>query len=202
MLRTLAQRAALRPHHHHLRTLPALARTSLAATHRAFTMTAPRPNTTSLPPPFRLDPPSAEEEAADFAAQVESVESWFASPRFANIKRPYSASVVATKRGTQGLTTQHPSANISAQKLWAAFSRAAEADRPLLTMGAIDPIQMTQMAEHLEVLYVSGWATSSVLTTGNNETGPDLADYPYTSVRPNAHCDRPFCLLLTLCDAT
>lgn len=51
-------------------------------------------------------------------------------------------------------------------------------------MGAIDPIQMTQMAPHLDVLYVSGWASSSVLTTGNNEVGPDLADYPYTTV-PN-----------------
>lgn len=58
---------------------------------------------------------------------------------------------------------------------------------PLPTMGAIDPIQMTQMAPHLEVLYVSGWASSSVLTTGNNETGPDLADYPYTTVPNQVH---------------
>lgn len=52
------------------------------------------------------------------------------------------------------------------------------------TMGAVDPVQMTQMAAHQEVVYVSGWACSSLLTTGNNEVGPDFGDYPYTTV-PN-----------------
>lgn len=50
-------------------------------------------------------------------------------------------------------------------------------------MGAIDPVQMTQMAENQEVLYVSGWACSSVLTT-TNEVSPDFGDYPYNTV-PN-----------------
>lgn len=139
--------------------------------------------TTNAAPLFRLDPPTEAEEAADFAAQVDSISSWFASPRFAGLKRPYSAELVATKRGTQPISPLH-SSNISAQKLHAALSRAASKGLPLPTMGAIDPIQMTQMAPHLEVLYVSGWAASSVLTTGNNEVGPDLADYPYTTV-PN-----------------
>lgn len=134
-------------------------------------------------PLFRLDQPTAAEEEADFEAQVAEIEEWFASPRYANTKRPYSARDVATKRGTQPISPLHAS-NISAKKLWAALTRAGEEGRPLHTMGAIDPVQMTQMAPHLEVLYVSGWAASSVLTTGNNETGPDLADYPYTTV-PN-----------------
>ena len=50
-------------------------------------------------------------------------------------------------------------------------------------MGAIDPIQMTQQAEHQEVLYISGWVCSSVLTT-TNEVSPDFGDYPYNTV-PN-----------------
>ena len=50
-------------------------------------------------------------------------------------------------------------------------------------MGAIDPVQMTQMAPNQEVLYVSGWACSSVLTS-TNEVSPDLGDYPYNTV-PN-----------------
>jgi isocitrate lyase len=41
-------------------------------------------------------------------------------------------------------------------------------------MGAIDPVQMTQMVRNQEAVYISGWAASSVLTTGNNEVGPDL----------------------------
>ncbi|GAA5870013.1 hypothetical protein JCM8547_001440 [Rhodosporidiobolus lusitaniae] len=134
-------------------------------------------------PLFRLDPPTADEEQADFDAQVASISDWFSSPRFARTKRPYSAELVATKRGTQPISPLHPS-NISAKKLWALLERAAEQGKPLHTMGAIDPVQMTQQAPHLDVLYVSGWAASSVLTTGFNEVGPDLADYPYTTV-PN-----------------
>lgn len=42
---------------------------------------------------------------------------------------------------------------------------------------------MTQQAANQEVLYVSGWAASSVLTT-TNEVSPDLGDYPYNTV-PN-----------------
>ncbi|KIM24170.1 hypothetical protein M408DRAFT_331924 [Serendipita vermifera MAFF 305830] len=54
-------------------------------------------------------------------------------------------------------------------------------------MGAIDPVQVTQMARYQEVVYVSGWASSSVLTTANNEVGPDLSDYPYTTVPNQVH---------------
>ncbi|KXJ93686.1 isocitrate lyase [Microdochium bolleyi] len=50
-------------------------------------------------------------------------------------------------------------------------------------MGAIDPVQMTQQAPNQEVLYVSGWACSAVLTT-TNEVSPDFGDYPYNTV-PN-----------------
>ena len=50
-------------------------------------------------------------------------------------------------------------------------------------VGAIDPVQMTQQAANQEVLYVSGWACSSVLTS-TNEVSPDFGDYPYNTV-PN-----------------
>ncbi|KAI7691064.1 Methylisocitrate lyase, partial [Hortaea werneckii] len=55
--------------------------------------------------------------------------------------------------------------------------------KPVHTMGAIDPVQMTQQAPHQEILYVSGWACSSVLTS-TNEVSPDFGDYPYNTV-PN-----------------
>lgn len=42
---------------------------------------------------------------------------------------------------------------------------------------------MTQQAANQEVLYVSGWACSSVLTS-TNEVSPDFGDYPYNTV-PN-----------------
>lgn len=51
------------------------------------------------------------------------------------------------------------------------------------TVGAIDPVQMTQQAANQEVLYISGWACSSLLTT-TNEVSADFGDYPYNTV-PN-----------------
>lgn len=42
---------------------------------------------------------------------------------------------------------------------------------------------MTQQAVEQEVLYISGWACSSVLTS-SNEVSPDFGDYPYNTV-PN-----------------
>lgn len=50
-------------------------------------------------------------------------------------------------------------------------------------VGAIDPVQMTQQAPNQEVLYISGWACSSLLTT-THEVSPDMGDYPYNTV-PN-----------------
>jgi isocitrate lyase len=42
---------------------------------------------------------------------------------------------------------------------------------------------MTQQAPYQEVLYISGWACSSLLTS-TNEVSPDFGDYPYNTV-PN-----------------
>lgn len=71
-----------------------------------------------------------------------------------------------------------------ADKLFSLLTHRFNERKPVHTMGAIDPVQQSQMAHFLEVTYVSGWACSSVLTTCNNEVGPDLGDYPYTTV-PN-----------------
>lgn len=132
---------------------------------------------------FRLDPPSVLEEQAHFEASTKDIVAWWSSPRFAGLARPYDAAAVSSKRGMMPVDPLNP-VNIQARKLFALLSRAAQKREPVHTMGAIDPVQMTQMAKHQEVLYVSGWASSSVLTTANNDVGPDLADYPYTTV-PN-----------------
>jgi isocitrate lyase len=120
----------------------------------------------------------AEEELFD--QQVQDVEMWWASERFEGIKRPYSPEDVVSKRGSMLQT--YPS-SIMAQKLFNLLNERAAAGDPVHTMGAIDPVQMTQQAANQEVLYVSGWACSSVLTT-TNEVSPDFGDYPYNTV-PN-----------------
>ncbi|KAH0029663.1 isocitrate lyase 2, partial [Aureobasidium melanogenum] len=121
-----------------------------------------------------------ESEDAVFSDQVEQVQDWWASPRYKGIKRPYSAEDIVSKRGT--LQQIYPS-SLMARKLFNLLEERAAKGEPVHTMGAIDPVQMTQQAPHQEILYVSGWACSSVLTS-TNEVSPDFGDYPYNTV-PN-----------------
>jgi isocitrate lyase len=123
---------------------------------------------------------AGEAEDALFDQQVADVRNWWNSPRYEGIKRPYSAEDVVSKRGT--LQQTYPS-SIMARKLFNLLKERSSTGEPVHTMGAIDPVQMTQQAENQEVLYVSGWACSSVLTT-TNEVSPDFGDYPYNTV-PN-----------------
>jgi len=136
-------------------------------------------------PALQVTPPSLAKENELHAARVQDLEKHFALPRFEGIKRPYTAESVVTKQGSMP-PLPLPSTLLS-DKFHSLLKSASEEKRPLHTMGAIDPVQMTQMAKHQEVLYVSGWAASSVLTTGNNEVGPDLGDYPYTTVPNQVH---------------
>ncbi|KAK4987520.1 mitochondrial 2-methylisocitrate lyase [Elasticomyces elasticus] len=115
-----------------------------------------------------------------YGQEIAQVKEWWSSPRFAGIKRPYSADDVVSKRGT--LMQTYPS-SLMARKLWELLEERAKKGEPVHTMGAIDPVQMTQQAPNQEILYVSGWACSSVLTT-TNEVSPDFGDYPYNTV-PN-----------------
>ncbi|GAB1740799.1 hypothetical protein NU219Hw_g5882t1 [Hortaea werneckii] len=132
---------------------------------------------------FHLLPESEKAGAAEdevFAQQVKQVEDWWASPRYNGITRPYSAEDVVSKRGT--LQQVYPS-SLMARKLFNLLEQRMAEGKPVHTMGAIDPVQMTQQAPHQEILYVSGWACSSVLTS-TNEVSPDFGDYPYNTV-PN-----------------
>ncbi|KAL1955802.1 hypothetical protein VTO42DRAFT_8041 [Malbranchea cinnamomea] len=119
-------------------------------------------------------------EDALFEEQVKAVKEWWASPRFEGIKRPYTAEDIVSKRGS--LQQTYPS-SIMARKLFNLLNERAAQNKPVHTLGAIDPVQMTQQAPNQEVLYISGWACSSLLTT-TNEVSPDFGDYPYNTV-PN-----------------
>lgn len=132
---------------------------------------------------YQLLPESQKAGAAEDAllgSQIKEVEAWWASPRFEGIKRDWTAADVVSKRGS--LQQSYPS-SVMARKLWNLVQERAAEGNPIHTLGAIDPIQMTQQAPHQEVLYISGWACSSLLTT-TNEVSPDFGDYPYNTV-PN-----------------
>ncbi|CAI4211245.1 unnamed protein product [Parascedosporium putredinis] len=121
--------------------------------------------TTATPDSFQLlseaDKTGSAEDAL-FDAQVAEIEAWWKTP------------------GTQ--QQLYPS-SVMAKKLFDLVKERGANGEPIHTMGAIDPVQMTQQAPHQEVLYISGWACSSLLTT-TNEVSPDFGDYPYNTV-PN-----------------
>lgn len=132
---------------------------------------------------YQLLPTSSKAGAAEedlYEQQLQDVKSWWASARFEGIRRPYSPEDVVSKRGSMLQT--YPS-SIMARKLFDLLNQRAATGDPVHTMGAIDPVQMTQQAANQEILYVSGWACSSLLTT-TNEVSPDFGDYPYNTV-PN-----------------
>ncbi|KAJ4002188.1 isocitrate lyase [Lentinula boryana] len=136
-------------------------------------------------PSLPLQTPSLDEEQAQSESRVSEMAAFFTLPRFNSTKRPYTAADIVSKQGS--LPVLPLPSTLLADKLYGILSKAAEASKPIHTMGAIDPVQMTQMARHQEVVYISGWACSSLLTTGNNDVGPDFGDYPYTTVPNQVH---------------
>ena len=119
-------------------------------------------------------------EDAIFQQQVDDMNRWWKSPRFAGKVRPYTAADVVSKRGT--IAMQYPS-NTQAKKMVALLDKHWKNGTTSHTYGALDPVQVTQMAKYLETVYVSGWQSSSTASS-TNEPGPDLADYPSNTV-PN-----------------
>ncbi|GMN58125.1 hypothetical protein TIFTF001_027214 [Ficus carica] len=120
------------------------------------------------------------EEEGRFEAEVAEVQAWWNSERFNLTRRPYSARDVVALRGN---LKQSYASNELAKKLWRTLKTHQANGTASRTFGALDPVQVTMMAKHLDTIYVSGWQCSSTHTT-TNEPGPDLADYPYDTV-PN-----------------
>ncbi|KAF2447323.1 isocitrate lyase 2 [Karstenula rhodostoma CBS 690.94] len=188
MLRTVARSAArqsrsLRPSSRTPKLLRPLSTTTCRMSSSPLKPVDP-PVSSALPgDSFQLLPEASkagQAEDALFEEQVQQVRDWWASPRYKGIKRPYSAEDVVSKRGA--LQQTYPS-SLMARKLFNLFEERAAKGEPVHTMGAIDPVQMTQQAPNQEVLYISGWACSSVLTT-THEVSADFGDYPYNTV-PN-----------------
>jgi len=111
------------------------------------------------------------------------IEAWFASPRFQDVRRPYGAKDVATLRSS--LQTEYP-ANRQSKKLWGMLKHHQATGTFSHTFGALDPVQVIQMAPHCTTIYVSGWQCSSTAST-SNEPGPDFADYPMDTVPNKVH---------------
>ena len=123
---------------------------------------------------------SVEQEDAFFKKQVAELNEWWSQPRWRKTKRIYKAEDIASKRGS--LKIDYPSLN-QAKKMFALLEEHERNKTASFTFGALDPVQVSQMAKYVDSIYVSGWQCSSTAST-SNEPSPDLADYPYDTV-PN-----------------
>ncbi|RYP78866.1 hypothetical protein DL771_000251 [Monosporascus sp. 5C6A] len=126
--------------------------------------------------------PAVDPEIEDelFAKEVEAVKMWWSDSRWRYTKRPFTAEQIVSKRGH--LPIEYPS-NTQSKKLWRILENRFQSRDASYTYGCLEPTMLTQMAKYLDTVYVSGWQSSSTASS-SDEPGPDLADYPYTTV-PN-----------------
>ncbi|KAF4509530.1 hypothetical protein G6O67_003699 [Ophiocordyceps sinensis] len=124
-----------------------------------------------------VDPDS---EDALFAQEVDQVKAWWRDARWRHTRRPFTAEQIVSKRGS--LKIEYAS-NAQAKKLWRILEHRFQNKDASYTYGCLEPTMVTQMAKYLDTVYVSGWQSSST-ASASDEPGPDLADYPYTTV-PN-----------------
>ncbi|CAI1953842.1 hypothetical protein SEUBUCD646_0E01530 [Saccharomyces eubayanus] len=124
----------------------------------------------------------------DFAAlqakldsDAAEIEEWWSDSRWSKTKRGYSSKDIAARRGTFP-PVEYPS-SVMSRKLFKVLEQHHSKGTVSKTFGALDPVQITQMAKYLDTIYISGWQCSSTAST-SNEPGPDLADYPMDTV-PN-----------------
>jgi len=79
-----------------------------------------------LPEQDKAGPP----EDALYQQQTRDVEEWWSTPRYAGIKRPYTAADVVSKRGS--LQQSYPS-SLMARKLWDLVQERLSAGEPIHT---------------------------------------------------------------------
>lgn len=123
---------------------------------------------------------SRDPDGAALRSEAAKIRRWWSARRFAHTERPYTAESVAALR--QSIPVTYPSA-IMADKLFGSLRGKFSANDYTLTFGALDPVQVAQMAPHVDCVYVSGWQCAATAST-TNEPGPDFADYPMNTV-PN-----------------
>ncbi|KAK1809451.1 isocitrate lyase 1 [Friedmanniomyces endolithicus] len=121
---------------------------------------------------------SAEEQR--YQDEINELKQWWTDSRWRYTRRAYTAEQIASKRGNLKIEW---ASNAMAKKLWKTVEQRFANREASFTFGCLDPVMVTQMAKYLDTVYVSGWQSSST-ASATDEPGPDLADYPYTTV-PN-----------------
>ena len=103
---------------------------------------------------------------------------WTHSPRWAGIRRNYTAADVARLRGTVHI--EHSLARLGAEKLW----RSLHSEPFVNALGALTGNQaMQQVRAGLDAIYLSGWQVAGDANLAG-QMYPDQSLYPADSV-PN-----------------
>jgi len=144
-----------------------------------------------LPPPQTNNNDVSTQEYSQLLEEAADMETWWNDLRWQHTTRVYKAMDVAALRPSpeakstskQHMSTKCSYSNASSNKLHSLLRSLHSKGGYSHTFGALDPVQVTQMAPHLSSIYVSGWQCSSTAST-TNEPGPDFADYPMDTV-PN-----------------
>ena len=119
-----------------------------------------------------------------FEAEVRSVQEWMSGPRFAGLRRLYSARQVVEQRGA--IRADYTVARDAAERFHARLRELFDAGRAITTFGPYSPGQAVAMKRAgIEGIYLGGWATSAK-GDQQEDPGPDLASYPLGRVPDEA----------------
>ncbi|MBP7589181.1 MAG: isocitrate lyase, partial [Thermoanaerobaculia bacterium] len=119
-----------------------------------------------------------------FDQQVEALQQWFDSPRFARVLRLYSARQVAAQRG--GIAVDYTVAREAAAAFHARLRELFAERKSITTFGPYSPGQAVTMRRlGIEGIYLGGWATSAKGSV-TEDPGSDLASYPLSQVPDEA----------------
>ncbi len=117
-------------------------------------------------------------------ADIETARGWMAAPRFAGLRRLYSARQVVEQRGA--INQDHTVARVAAERFHALLRRLFESRRSITTFGPYSPGQAVAMKRAgIDGIYLGGWATSAK-GAQHEDPGPDLAGYPLSMVPDEA----------------
>jgi isocitrate lyase len=120
----------------------------------------------------------------DFEKEVADVRRWFASPRFAGVRRVHSAREVVEQRGT--IRPDYAVARGAAEAFYDRLRQLFEQQRCITTFGPYSPGQAVAIKKMgIEAIYLGGWATSAK-GSSHEDPGPDLASYPLSQVPEEA----------------
>ncbi len=117
-------------------------------------------------------------------SEVAATEAWFASDRFNEITRLYSARQVVEQRGT--IAQDYTVARVAAEQFYARLRELRSQGKSVTTFGPYSPGQAVAMKRSgIEGIYLGGWATSAKGSI-NEDPGADLASYPLSGVPDEA----------------